>query len=178
MSEAKADSSRFTVGEIVAAHGLYGEVRCALHTDFPERFTAGLQLWVVQPGKDPWQTRVKTVRWHETKSLMLLMLEGVQGRDQAAALSGAMLEVDDQDAVALPEGVYYEHQILGLRVVSTDGRDLGIVKDILHTGANDVYQTPVCLIPAIPDVVCGIDLERGQITIQIIPGLLQDDDAP
>jgi 16S rRNA processing protein RimM len=178
MSEARADSSRFTVGEIVAAHGLHGEVRCALHTDFPERFQPGLRLWVAPRGKEPWQTTVRTARWHETKSLLILSLDGVRGRDQAVALAGAMLEIDEQDAMPLPEGVYYEHQIIGLRVVSTDGRDLGVVREILHTGANDVYETPVCLIPAIADVVQKIDIERGHIVVKIIPGLLAEDDAP
>jgi len=162
----------------VAAHGLRGEVRCALHTDFPDRFTPGLRLWVVPRGKEPWPSRVRRARWHESKALLILALEGVQGRDQARELTGAMLEVDERDAVPLPEGVYYEHQIIGLRVVSTDGRDLGTVQDILHTGANDVYETPVCLIPAIADVVQEIDVERGQIVVKIIPGLLGEDDAP
>lgn len=162
----------------MAAHGLYGEVRCVLHTDFPDRFQPGLKLWIVPRGQEPWQSKVRRARWHETKALLILSLEGVQGREQARALAGAMLEVDEEDAVPLPEGVFYEHQIIGLRVVSTDGRDLGTVREILHTGANDVYETPVCLIPAIPDVVQEIDVERGQIVIKIIPGLLGEDDAP
>ena len=98
----------------------------------------------------------------------------VTSREAAKALVGATIEIDSRQAVALPENTYFEHDIVGLNVVTTSGRELGPISEILRTGANDVYVTPSCLIPAIEDVVREIDLEAGQMTIEAVPGLLAE----
>jgi 16S rRNA processing protein RimM len=79
----------------------------------------------------------------------------------------------------LPEGEYYHHQLIGLKVVSEQGKVLGKVTEILATGANDVYVVraeigPEILIPAADEFVRAVDLEHGELQVRLVPGLLPD----
>ncbi len=163
-----------TVGEIVAAHGLYGEVRVQPLTDFPERFHRLAAVWVSRPGQPAVRHGIRHVEAHRTKPLVILALAGISTREQARALTGAAVEIEDDQIVELPAGVYFEHDIVGLNAVTTDGQQLGPVTEVLRTGANDVYVTPRCLIPAIPDVIARIDLEAGCLLVHPVPGLLDE----
>ena len=163
-----------TIGSIVAAHGLHGDVRVQPLTDCPTRFDDLDEVWLATPQRGRKRYEIKRAHAHGTRALIVLKLEGVNARPAALELVGATLEIDDEQAVELPEGTYFEHDIIGLSVVTTEGRALGEITEILHTGANDVYVTPECLIPAIPDVVSHIDIEGGTVTIVAVPGLLDD----
>jgi 16S rRNA processing protein RimM len=106
---------------------------------------------------------------------VVLSLEGVEDRDAADALRGWLVQVPEQEAWKLPKGQYYWHQIVGLDVVTTDGRKLGTVAEILETGANDVYiikrEDGELLLPAIKDVVKKISPERGEMVVELLPGM-------
>ncbi|MBQ1414743.1 MAG: 16S rRNA processing protein RimM, partial [Lachnospiraceae bacterium] len=98
--------------------------------------------------------------------------------DAAAKLRGAELFVSREDAVPLEEGEYYIADLLGMEVFTDEGEKLGFVKDVLETGANDVYivQRPKgkpLLLPAIPECVLDIDVERGMMRVHIMEGLLE-----
>ncbi len=162
------------IGEIVAAHGLRGEVRVQPHTDFPERFHDLETVWLILPNGNKRLYHVHCVKMHETKQLVILQFDEVRGQAKAKSLVGAVLQVDDEQAVSLPEGTYFEHDIIGLQVTTTDGRHLGPVTEILHTGANDVYVTDGALIPAIADVIREIDIAGGRILVEAIPGLIEE----
>ena len=84
-----------------------------------------------------------------------------------------MLQVAREELPPPPDGAFYEFQIVGLRVVTAAGADLGRVQHILRTGANDVYETERALIPAIASVVRAIDLERGEMVVEDLDGLLK-----
>jgi 16S rRNA processing protein RimM len=148
-----------------------GEVRVAPETDFPERFARLEQVSVAPPGAAPRLMKITAARSHVGKGLVLLRLEGIEERDAAEALRGAALRIRDRDLTALPEGRYYEFQILGLAVITEDGRDLGTIIDIIHTGANDVYETPRAMIPAIASIILEIDLEQGRMVVHWVEGL-------
>jgi 16S rRNA processing protein RimM len=161
------------VARIVGAHGIRGEVRCALLTDFPERFKRGLHVFL---GDERNAREVERARLERNR--VLLKLNGVDSRTDAEALRGATIFVAEADAVRLPRGSYFWHQIIGLRVRTTDGRALGSVAEIIETGSNDVYvvrgKPPdhgELLLPAIKDVVRKIDLARGEITVELLEGL-------
>jgi 16S rRNA processing protein RimM len=108
-------------------------------------------------------------------SQVLLKLHGIDDRDAAEAQRGAMVEVPEREAWKLPRGRFYWHQIIGLRVQTPEGRELGTVKEILETGANDVYVVDTergeMLVPAIKDVVKGIAPHRGVMTVEPLPGM-------
>lgn len=164
-----------TIAEIVAVHGLWGDVRAALHTDFPERFAELEEVWLVYPDGRRERRKLRDAKPHPTKALMILTLSGCRDRETAAKLIGASVEIEDEQAIPLPDGVYYEHDILGLEVFTTAGESLGEVKEILRTGSNDVYVTPRCLIPALESVVKSIDLAARRITVEPMPGMLDEE---
>ena len=105
-----------------------------------------------------------------------LRITGVDTRQDAQRLRGAYLQAPEDDLKPLPEGEYYRFQLVGLVAHSVDGRELGQVVEVLSTPENDVYVVKgpdgEVLIPAVDDVVQDIDLTKGTISIEIIPGLL------
>jgi 16S rRNA processing protein RimM len=102
-------------------------------------------------------------------------LDGVPDRDAAEAIRGWLVQVPESEAWKLPRGRYYWHQIVGLRVVSTEGEEIGTVAEILETGANDVYvvkgEGGERLIPAVKQIVKKIAPDQGQIVVALIPGM-------
>ena len=107
---------------------------------------------------------------------VLLKLAGVEQREEAALLRDEWVLAAESGLPRLPEGEFYRFQMLGLRVVSTEGRELGTIEDVFSTPENDVYvvrgEGGEVLIPAVEDVVTAIDLEAKVMTVEVIPGLL------
>jgi 16S rRNA processing protein RimM len=106
-----------------------------------------------------------------------LTLAGVQGREQAQALRGRLVAVPATALEALPEGEFYWHQLIGCRVKGTDGTVVGVVRDLLETGAHDVLvveddEGRRHLIPTAAELVHEIDLDVGEIVVELLPGLL------
>jgi 16S rRNA processing protein RimM len=172
-SGAARQSSKFlAVGRIVRPHGIRG----ALLVD-----PISEQLLGLKPGAEVRMGAERTPmifrELHRHGGRWLLSLEGVASREQADLLRGQEIALPLEDVPPLPEGTYYHWQILGLRVVSDDGANLGTVVEILQTGANDVYvvrndEGRDLLLPAIESVILEVDLDGGQIKVRLIPGLL------
>lgn len=165
------------VGRILGPHSLSGEVRVELHTDFPERFVPGAILLL---GDELQEIEVISARPH--KSFMLIRFVGVESRTAAETLNGRWLYIPESDAVELDPGTYWIHDLIGMTVQTTDGLVLGTLKEVLATGANDVYVVrPAAgvnrdrdlLLPAIPEVVRAVDLEARRMTVELLPGLLE-----
>ena len=156
------------MGWIRGPHGTRGELRVSTLTDFPERFAAGSELWA-----NGARYQVSSARPH--RGGQLVELEGVVAREQAEALSGALLEVPEQELASLPDGQYFRFQIIGMDVVDGEGAPLGRVSEVLDTGANDVYivrnDEGDLLIPAIDAVVREIDHEAGHMVVELLEGL-------
>jgi len=156
---------------VLGAHGIRGELKCRIVTDFPSRrFRRGHTVVL-----DGVPHTIQTARVHGMT--VLLKLEDVGDRDAAAALRGKEIQIRAEDAVALPKGQFFWHQVIGLQVEdATTHEPLGEVTDILETGANDVYVVRggrgEILVPAIKDVVKQIDPAAGRMLIQPLPGLL------
>lgn len=115
----------------------------------------------------------------QQKNVWIVAFQGVGSISEVEHWKGLELCVDESRLQPLPEGTYYVHQLLGLRVVTDEGQDVGEIVDVLTPGANDVYvvrgnlQTRDVLIPAIPDCVLAVDLERKTMRIHLLPGLLE-----
>jgi 16S rRNA processing protein RimM len=158
-----------TIGEIMGAWGLKGEIRIRVLTDFPERFCPGGSFLI--EGVPYTIEGVKS-----SKDGLILKLAGIESPEEAQKLRHLALEIPESELAPLPEGSFYHFQIVGLDVYSTDGVKLGSVKQVLTTGSNDVYVVETTgkeiLIPAVADVVTNIDLAAGRMTVEIIEGLL------
>lgn len=169
----------YTVGLVANTHGLRGEVKVLPRTDFPEvRFKPGSKLFLRQIGQTP--TREVVVgSGRPQKNGWLVTFHGIGSISEVEHWKGLELCVHESQLQRLPEGRYYVHQLLGLRVVTDEGQDVGEIVDVLTPGANDVYvvrgdlQKRDVLIPAIPDCVLGVDLDRKTMRIHLLPGLLE-----
>jgi len=145
-----------------------------LNTDFPERLPEWPALEMVGRGA-PRRATIEYVKGI-VGGRCIVKLEGIDDRDQAEAIRGQALRIGRKDIPALPEGSYYDFQIVGLHVFTSDGRDLGRVTQIMRTGANDIYETDSgVLLPAISDVIREVDLDAGRIIVEPVEGLLDEE---
>lgn len=172
-----------TVGRIGRAHGVRGEVTVEVRTDAAEeRFAEGASLHTEPADVGP--LTVRHMRWHSGR--LLLSFDTVSGRDAAEALRGTVLLAD----VAVDErpddpDEFHDHQLVGLRVVTVDGADIGTVREMIHTPAQDLVAVErgghggksEALVPFVAEFVPQVDLEAGRLVIDPPPGLLDLDDT-
>ncbi len=152
------------IGRIVGTFGWAGEVKVRPETDFPPRFSDLREVWVETPDGQRRKCRVVSARLHPRQ--VRLKFAAYDSKEEAAALLGALLLIPAEQAVILPEGHFYLHQILGLSVHTTEGKDLGQITEIIRGPAHDVYVTPLADIPARKEVVKEIDLARGRMIVE------------
>lgn len=162
------------VGKIRKPHGVRGEVSMEVITHFPERLQPGTVIYI---GDDYQPYRIRSLRWHGR--LLLLSFDTFHDPESAGVLRNQLAYVRAEDRPPLPDGEYYHHQLLGLRVVSDEGDRLGILHQILETGANDVYIVRPevgreILLPATEEVVLAVDLDLGEMRVHLLPGLLPE----
>lgn len=151
-----------------------GDILFTVTTDFPERLRPGTLVFF---GDDKREIKITRRRPHNDG--ILFGFEGIATPEQAAKYTGKTVFVRAEDRPPLPEGEYYHHQIIGLDVFDEAGASLGVVSEILETGANDVYvvKNPAgreILLPALEQVVLEIDLERKMMKVHLLPGLDED----
>jgi 16S rRNA processing protein RimM len=170
------------VAQIIAAHGVHGELKAAILTDDPSRFDLLTRVFVGPDGAEPVPCGLEGCRLHQ--KWILIKLEGVDDRNKAETLRGQLIQVPSAEAMPLAPGEYYEHQIVGLEVWTADGRHLGHVTEILYSPAHEVYivQNPGAesskgepreiLIPAVASVILEVDLEAGRLLVELPAGLV------
>jgi 16S rRNA processing protein RimM len=167
-----------TVGRVVKAHGVTGEVVVEVRTDDPDiRFAPGAVLRA--KGSDDRQRDyvVEAARAHGGR--LLVRLAGVADRDAADALRGSLFVIDSENLPAIDEpDTYYDHQLEGLRVRTIDGRELGTVAEVLHTAAGELLavnrgQAGELLVPFVSAIVTSVSLDAGTVEIDPPEGLLE-----
>ena len=162
------------VGKLRRPHGVRGEMQMDVLTDFPERLKPGVTVYL---GDEHQPHVMRSVRGHDRA--LLVAFDGFQTPESAGELRNTLVYVQLIDRPALPEGEYYHHQLLDLPVFREEGEYLGVLAEILVTGANDVYVVETengseILLPAIEEVIREVDLERKQIRVHLLPGLLPE----
>jgi len=157
------------IARILGAWGIRGDVNIE---PLASRKVLALGRSVHVAGRD---SRIERIRG---AGRTYLKLDGVDDRESAAALRGQYVLVRETDLEPLPEGEFYRFQLIGLRVATTEGRDLGEVTDIISARENDVLVVTgpagENLIPVVEDVIHEINVEGGIVTIEAVPGLLKD----
>jgi 16S rRNA processing protein RimM len=160
----------FVVGRVLRAWGVRGDVKIAPFTDRPEDFKQYRSILV---GPQRKSYAVKSFRPYQGN--WLLHLVGVESRNDAETLRGQEILIE---AAQRPrqEGEFYAREVIGLKVRTIAGEELGEVAEILVTGANDVYVVKgprdEILLPARVEVIKGIDVAAGTMTVELLPGLL------
>lgn len=160
------------IATVLAPHGVGGELKVRIETDFPERFALLTRVYL---GPEHLPYDFEGFRLHAAHGL--LKLKGCDDRTAAEKLRGMDVWIPLGEAMPLKPGEYYEYQILGLEVSTPGGEPLGVIRDVLYTGSNAVYVTQgprgEVLIPVLKEVVLEVDLEGGRMVVQLPPGLLE-----
>lgn len=166
----------YNVGKVVNTHGIKGEVRVLSITDFPEiRYQPNSTLYLFLPNEsEPIELIVRSHRTH--KQFHLLSFEGYDSIESVEKMKGGMLKICEDQLMELDEGEYYFDEIIGCRVVIVDGEEIGVIKEILTPGANDVWVVKGkdgkdLLIPYIDPIVKKVDVEEKTVIIEPMEGL-------
>ncbi len=172
----------FKVGIITATHGLKGEVKVFPTTDDVKRFKR-LKKVTLDTGKA--QTfgtilEIESVKF--SKQFVLVKFKGIDSIEEVEKYRKAALMVPRSEAVPLKKDEYFIADLIGLSVRDEDGTELGTLKDVMETGANDVYVIALldgreCLLPAIKQCVLEVNVEDGFIRIHMLEGLLDEPDS-
>ena len=165
---------RLEIGQIINTFGIKGEVKVFPLTDDIKRFD-DLEIVYVKNKKESQLYNIESIKYH--KNFVLIKFKGINTVEQAEILRNSYLEVDREQAIPLNEGEYFIADLIGLEVYSDEGKLIGKVDDIYNTGANDIYVVKddlgkQTLLPGIKDVIKNVDLEKGQIIVHLIPGLI------
>jgi len=163
------------VGMVERPRGLKGEIKVLPLTDFPQRFDRGARVFI---GGAP--RTVQSSNWQ--KGRVYLYIDGVADRESAESLRGELIEIPEEERPGAVESFWYLDEIEGLLVVGVDGSELGTIREVLQTGANDVYivdrgERRDLLVPALHDVVVDVDLTAGTMSVDLPDGLLPGDEA-
>lgn len=166
------------LGYVLRPHGVRGELRISVMTDYPERVAKLKQVYFSRSPENPSDAKpyqVEAARLHQ--DYILLKLQGIDDRDQADRFREYAAMVDIGSAVPLEDDEYYLYQLIGLTVKTADGAEIGKITDVFETGANDVYVVQnlrhgEILIPAHKETLVSIDVEAGIVVMNLPEGLL------
>ena len=154
------------VGRIARAHGIRGEVSIEPLSEVPGRFDPGATLRL-ESGRT---LTIATSRRHQQR--LLVSFEEIPDRTTAETLRGQVLVIPSDQTPAPPEGAFWIHQVVGLEVVTEQGRSLGRIREVQGNPANDLWVTEDgAAIPANRELVTDVDLDAGRVTIRDLPGL-------
>ena len=161
------------IGVITTTHGVRGEVKVFPTTDDVMRFKKLKQV-ILDTGKEQIELEIAGARFF--KNLVILKFKGIDNINDVEQYRQKSLYVTRENAVPLGENEYFIADLIGLKVVSDEGEELGTLSDVLQTGANDVYvvskeNTPDLLIPAIRDCIRQVDIESGTMQVHLLAGL-------
>ena len=154
-------------GRIVNTHGVQGEVKIESWLDSPQFLKSFKRLYL---GAEQ-ELRVVSARVH--KGFVIARLEGVDDVNAAMALKSRTVSIRREDA-KLPKGAFFLQDILGARVVDEDGREIGVLEDVMETPASNVYVVrgeTEHLIPAVPEFIKKTDADAGVVTVHLIEGM-------
>lgn len=163
--------SRVIAGRVIKAYGVLGWVKVEVLSSNPSRFRAG-NVFFLEDGEEVLELEAS----RSAPGALLVKFRGIDDREAASELKGKNLTIAPEQMGEPPEGTWWEHDLLALRVYDVEGNLLGEVMEVLETGANDVLVVrsgeQEYLIPMIRDVVVDVDLAGGRMTVRPLPGLL------
>ncbi len=164
----------FQVGIISSTHGVRGEVKVFPTTDDVNRFKKLKEVWL-DTGKEQLKMQIESVKFF--KQFAILKFKGYDNINDIEKYKGKSLFVTRENAVKLKRDEYFIADLIGMKVENEDGSFCGMLKDVIETGANDVY-TVLCengrevLIPAIKECILSVNLESNEMKVHLLDGLL------
>lgn len=163
------------VGAITQTHGVRGEVKVFPTTDDPQRFKQ-LKKVILDTGKERLPLEIQGVKFF--KQFVILKFKGIDNINDIERYKRCPLFVTREDAVELAEDEYFIADMIGMDVQLEDGAAFGTLKDVMETGANDVYIVHTkdygeVLIPAIKECVLDVDIQKRKMTVHLLNGLVE-----
>lgn len=167
----------FRIGVISNTHGIKGELKVFVTTDEPNRYKKLKQVRLVNK-KSSTTVEIERVRFF--KNMVIIKLKGYDDINQVEAFKGSELMVDRENAIELDKNEFYIADAIGCDVILPDSSVLGKVKDVIQTGANDVFvvnsdKYGEVLIPSIKSCIKNIDIENLRIYVELMDGILPED---
>ena len=159
---------KVVIGKISAPHGVRGEVRIVPLTDFPERFENLKTVFL----EDDSKMELESVKF--SNKFIIAKFKNINSRNDIEIFNGKLLMLNRSDIPSLPEGEYYNFDIIGLEVIDYKGSKLGKITEVLKTGSNDVYVVEgkkQILVPALKKVVKEINLTDGFMKVELLEEL-------
>lgn len=165
---------RLRVGVITSTHGVRGEVKVFPTTDDPARFKK-LKTVILDTGREPKTLTIEQVKFF--KNMVILKFKEFNDINEIEKYKGMDLLIERDQAVELGPDENFISDLIGLSVVTDEGEDFGVMKDVIQTGANDVYvithtSGKEYLFPAIKQCILDVNLEEQRMTVHIMDGLL------
>ncbi len=162
------------VGVITQTHGVRGEVKVFPTTDDVNRFKKLKQV-ILDTGKETMPLEMQSVKFF--KQFVILKFKGIDNINDIEKYKRCPLFVTREHAVALEEDEYFIADMIGMEVCTEDGNIFGTLKDVIETGANDVYvienaEHGEVLVPAIKECIRSVDIEKQKMTIHLMDGLI------
>ena len=162
------------VGMISSTHGVRGEVKVFPTTDDVTRFRQ-LKKVYLDTGREMLPLEIQNVKFF--KQFAILKFKGIDNINDIEKYRGKSLMIDREDAVDLDEDEYFIADMIGMKVYTEDGSEFGTLKDVMETGANDVYiidslEHGEVLIPAIRECILDVDMDEERMTIHLMEGLV------
>ena len=162
------------VGVISSTHGVRGEVKVFPTTDDVTRFRQ-LKKVYLDTGREMLPLEIQNVKFF--KQFAILKFKGIDNINDIEKYRGQSLMIDREDAVDLDEDEYFIADMIGMKVCTEDGGEFGTLKDVMETGANDVYiidspEHGEVLIPAIRECILDVDMDEERMTIHLMEGLV------
>ncbi|MGN9164052.1 ribosome maturation factor RimM [Tissierellaceae bacterium HCP3S3_D8] len=162
------------VGKIINTHGIKGEAKIFPITDDMERFSYLEKAYI---GEDKTEVFLQNVRYH--KGIVIVKFREFDNINQVIDFIDDFIYVDDEHRIILPDNHYFIHDLRDCDVFDMSGRKIGVVKDVLQTGGNDVYivdddiNKKEYLIPAVKDFIKKVDVSDKKIVIDPIEGMIE-----
>ena len=161
-------------GVITQTHGVHGEVKVFPTTDDPERFL-NLKYVFLDTGREKMKLTIQSVKFF--KQFVILKFKGINNINDIEKYKRCPLLVDRENAVELEEDEYFISDMIGMNVLTEDGEILGTLKDVIETGANDVYivnskEHGEVLIPAIKECILDVNVKEGRMLVHLMDGLI------
>ena len=168
-------TDRFQVGVIASTHGLHGEVNVFPTTEDPNRFKKLKKVTLHTNRGEQFELDVQSARFF--KKFVIVKFKQFDNINDVEKFRGCELTILREDAIKLAPGEYYVADLIGLDIVDEDEKKLGVLSDVIQTGANDVYEMDPedggekVYIPVIKDCVKEIDIKNNRIVIHVMEGL-------
>ncbi len=150
------------IGKVVNTFGIKGEIKVLPYVSYIEK------VKIIYIAKQ--KMEIEKIRFQ--KNVAIIKIKGIDDINLVEQYIGQIVEMEEIDAPKLPKGTYYIKDLIGIDVVTDEGKLLGKLDDVITTGANDVYQVGKILLPAIKEVIKDIDLENKKMIVHIIKGLV------